>query len=454
MKKLWQKDWQLNVVIEAFETSGDLLLDQMLVESDVFGSLAHAKGLKKSGILSQQELSKIILGLQQIIQLNQQGKFQLVAGDEDIHTKIENYLLESFGEVGKKIHTGRSRNDQVLTAIRLFTNEQLLLIWDALLVLIQTLLVFSKQHEFDVISGYTHTQKAMPSTVGMWSTALVEGLFDSLLSLKSAYELNNQSPLGSAAGYGIPLRIDREYTAKLLGFKKVQANSLYCQNSRGKIEAIILASLISILQDINKFATDVVLFSTSEFGYFAVAKELCTGSSIMPQKKNVDVAELLRSKLHLVVGNYMQMVGLSANLLSGYNRDFQDSKKPLFESLAITLGSLKVATILVNGINVNLQALQKSLTPEIFATHQALDLVAHGMPFRSAYQQAGKDIMTIKFDPISAVKKSTHIGSTGNLGLKQLSKLRQKESAFFKIETTAYCTNKNNLLEKDTNNEK
>lgn len=447
MKKLWQKDYKLNETIETFETKGDLLLDQKLVKSDVIGSLAHAMGLEKIGILSEEELLDLKKGLKEILELNHSGKFILQPGEEDIHTKIENYLTDLYGDVGKKIHTGRSRNDQVLTAIRLFTKNQIFSIWEQLLELIKSLIIFSKQHENEIIVGYTHMQKAMPSTVGMWSSALAEGLLDSIILLKSAYQINNQSPLGSAAGYGIPLEIDRKYTAKLLGFKNVQINSLYCQNSRGKIEGAVLAALIAILQDVNKFATDVLLFTTSEFGFFEVDKQLCSGSSIMPQKKNVDLAELLRSKVHILLGNYSQIISLSSNLMSGYNRDLQDSKKPLFESLEIVHDSLAVATILIKGITINHKKIQKSITSEIFATHYALNLVKQGTLFRDAYQTTGKDISVVRYDPDKAVKESKHLGGTGNLGIEPLIKQYKKESSVFKTEKHKFITNQNLLLE-------
>lgn len=445
MKKLWEKDWKLNKVIETFETKDDLLLDQKLVKSDVIGSLAHAMGLKKIEILSRKELLIIKKGLKEIWELNNSGKFILQPGDEDIHTKIENYLTDVYGEVGKKIHTGRSRNDQVLTAIRLFTKNQLLLIWKQLLELIDKLILFSEKHSHEIIPGYTHMQKAMPSTIGMWSSALAEGLLDSLIFLKSAYHLNNQSPLGSAAGYGIPLEINREYTAKLLGFKRVQINSLYCQNSRGKIESVVLAALIAILQDVNKFATDVLLFTTSEFGFFEVDRHLCSGSSLMPQKKNVDIAELLRSKVHVLLGNYCQIVSLSSNLMSGYNRDLQDSKKPLFESLEITLNSLKVAILLIKGITVSNVKLQKSITPELFATHYALNLVKQGIAFRDAYQKTAKEDMK-KASFHSVIKGTKHTGSTGNSGLTVFVKQLEKEIKIYNQEKRIDQTAVNNLF--------
>lgn len=440
-KKLWQKSWQLNPLVEAFETKDDLLLDQKLVKADVLGSLAQAEMLKKIGVLTPAELKRARRGLLQILKLNEAGKFNLEPGDEDVHTKIENFLTLNCGEVGKKIHTARSRNDQVLTALRIFSKEKILSIWRLSLELSECYLLFAKKHQFVPMPGYTHMQKAMPSTVGMWGAAFAESLLDDLEALEEVYELNDQSPLGSAAGYGVPLKIDREYTAKLLGFGKVQRNSLYCQNSRGKIEGLTVAALVALLQTINRFAGDVLLFTTAEFNYFEVAPELCSGSSIMPQKKNVDIAELLRSKVHLLTGFYVQLVGLSANLPSGYNRDLQDSKKPLIESLEITEVSLQMAVLLLQNLTPKKEVLEKALTPEIFAAHKAFRLVQEGVPFREAYHQAAGDFTLEEEATKKFLKMSLHAGGTGNLGLiklkKEIASVRRDytkaESQFFQV---------------------
>lgn len=394
MKKLWQKNkTKLNNLIEAFETKGDLVLDQKLIKYDVLGSIAHSKMLNKIGIITSEELNKLEQGLNEVLRLDKLGKFKLQSGDEDIHTKIENYLTKEYGEGGKKIHTARSRNDQVLTALRLYNKDKLEEIQKHLLALIQSFHKFSKKYEDISMPGYTHMQKAMPSSISLWAESFKNSFLDDLSLIKAIYKLNNQSPLGSAAGYGVPIKLDKQFTAKLLGFEKVQENPLYCQNSRGKIEAAILASLISVLQTINKFATDLMLFTTAEFNLFNVSDELTTGSSMMPQKKNLDIAELLRSKVHLVLGNYTQIVSLSSNLISGYNRDIQDSKKPLMESLEITLDSLIVAKVLLENITPNKEVLEEAMTEDLFATEKALKLVLQGKSFRDAYQEIGKEIL-------------------------------------------------------------
>ena len=447
MKKLWQKNWELDKVIETFETKDDIVLDQNLIIYDIYGSIAHAKMLNKIGILSLDELHNLMSGLLKIKELYNNKSFNLQAGDEDIHTKIETYLTTEYGDIGKKIHTGRSRNDQVLTAIRLYTREMLFDIWESVLILTESMQSFAVKYEFVPMPGYTHTQKAMPSSVGMWAGALVEGLLDDLVTLKASYKLINTSPLGSGAGYGVPLELDREYVAKLLGFSKVQINSLYCQNSRGKFEGAVLASLNTILFDINKLATDIVLFTSSEFGLFKVADTLTSGSSIMPQKRNVDIAELLRSKIHIVLGNYVQMVSLSSNLISGYNRDLQDSKKSLMESLQITLDSLRVSKILIMNTEPQKKQLSKAMTPEIFATRHALELVKNGVPFREAYQTvASQPSVSVIPTEESYLRESTHLGGTGNLCLSLYKDTLKEEKEIYKNEKNMVMNNLTRLL--------
>ncbi|RJR16202.1 argininosuccinate lyase [Candidatus Microgenomates bacterium] len=437
MAKLWQKHWQLDKTIEAFETKDDLVLDQKLVLFDVLGTLAYGEMLHKIGLLTAQELGQLKKGLIQILELDQQNKFQLAPGDEDVHTKIENYLTQHFGDVGQKIHTGRSRNDQVLTALRLYSKEMLVQIWEETLDAATLFLDFAQKYEFIPMPGYTHMQKAMPSSVGLWAGSFVESLLNDVEQLSSTYDLNNQSPLGSAAGYGVPLPLDRKYAQELLGFASIQNNALYCQNSRGKIEAAIIAALISVLMTINKFASDVLIFTTSEYNYFTVSETLCSGSSIMPQKKNVDIAELLRSKVHVVLGHYTQIVSLTANLPSGYNRDLQDTKKPLFESLEITLDALKVCCLLIKSLTPNKNVLENALTPEMFATHEALTLVQQGVLFRKAYAQVSKKQHIKPKDLQKVLQQSVHEGGTGNLGLPKLKqRIRRKKQEFSKQNKT------------------
>jgi len=426
--KLWGDKWNINAEIESFETKDDLIIDQELAPYDVLGSLAHAQILLQQSIITKIEHAKIRKGLKEIFHLAKQGKLRLNLGDEDIHTKIESYLTEKYGEVGKKIHTGRSRNDQVLTALRLLIKDRLLSVEKEMLSLSNNFIEFAKRYQFMPMPGYTHMQKAMPSSVGMWSASFAEALLDDLQVIQTAYRLSDQSPLGSAAGYGVPIALDRKLSAKLLGFAKIQNNSLYCQNSRGKIEAVVIIALVTILSDINRFANDILLFTMSEFSFFSASPELYTGSSLMPQKKNLDVAELLASKVKRVLGNYVTVVTTPLNLLSGYNRSLQDIKKPLLESLNTVLDCIKTATLLLANLTPNEENLTKAITPEMFAAHSVFQQVQKGSSFREAYQQISKNLNTVVLQDLPIVlRNSKNEGSTGNLGLRKLSTQLQKE---------------------------
>ncbi|MEK7161493.1 MAG: argininosuccinate lyase, partial [Patescibacteria group bacterium] len=340
--KLWQKQYKLNKLVEKFTVGNDYILDQRLVMYDCLASIAHAHMLAKIGILTTSEAKKLERALKEIINLDAKGKFKILPGQEDCHTAIENYLTKKLGVLGKKIHTARSRNDQVLTALRLYYKDNLNVCQGLAKDLIFDLQTFSKIYGGIELPGYTHTRKAMPSSVKMWSEAFIDSMYDNLKSLAYAVDLIDQSPLGTAAGYGLPLKIDRIFTAKLLGFKKVQQNPIYTQNSRGKFESAILHALTQIMFDANKISTDLIFFSIPEFGYFELPKEFCTGSSIMPQKKNPDVLEILRAKYSVVISQEMQIRNIVGNLPSGYNRDFQLLKEPVFKSFEIVLESLQV----------------------------------------------------------------------------------------------------------------
>lgn len=392
-KKLWQKsDTKLNGNVLAFESKGDLQFDQKLLEFDVQGSLAHAQMLESIGILTGDELKQLTEGLNKILSLNKTGKFKLTIEDEDIHTKIENFLTEKYGEVGRKIHTARSRNDQVLTALRLYCKHNLKITRELAEDLKQVFKDFAELYGSQPMPGYTHMQKAMPTFIGVWIGSFYDSLNDDLIQISSVEQLIDQSPLGSGAGFDVPLSIDKNLTAKLLGFSKVQLNPIYCQNSRIKFEAAILSSLLQIQLTLNKLCSDIMLFTTTEFNYFEISDSITTGSSIMPQKKNLDLAELIRSKLHAILGNYVQIVSIGSNLISGYNRDHQDSKKPLMESFKITQDCLKATEILLENIKPNKKILQNVMTKELYATEEALKLVKLGIPFRTAYIEVAKKL--------------------------------------------------------------
>ncbi len=383
--KLWQKQYKLNKAVEKFTVGNDYILDQRLVKYDCQASIAHAKMLAKIGILNSAEAKKLEKTLKEIIVADSKGKFKILPQQEDCHTAIENYLTKKLGDLGKKIHTARSRNDQVLAALRLYYKDNLEncegLVKDFLLKLKS----FSKVYGKIKLPGYTHTRKAMPSSIAMWAGSFADSMSDNLKSLAYAGDLIDQSPLGTAAGYGLPINIDRNFTAKLLGFKKVQQNPIYTQNSRGKFESAILHALAQIMFDANKIATDLVLFSMPEFGYFELPKEFCTGSSIMPQKKNPDVFELLRAKYFVVTSNESRVRSIAGNLLSGYNRDLQLLKDPVFQSFEVTLESLQVLNEVFGSLKVNAENCKTALTQELYATAEVYKLVSRGVPFREAY---------------------------------------------------------------------
>ena len=421
MTKLWEKGYSLDAVMEEFTVGDDFLLDRNLVKMDVIGSIAHAMMLSRIGILTEDESAKLKGTLLEILKLHREDKFTINVEDEDVHTKVENYLTDKLGDLGKKIHTARSRNDQVIVDLRLYTKERLLEIQVNLLNLCETLWSFSVENEDVIMPGRTHTQPAMPSSVGLWASSLLESLLDDMAIIKTAYNINNQCPLGSAASYGVPLDIDRQFTSDLLGFEKVQNNVLYANNSRGKIESIVLFSLSQVMLDLSKLATDLILFSTREFGYFTLPEEFCCGSSIMPQKRNPAGMELIRAKTSTMLSYLFQITTTIKALPSGYNRDFQETKSPLMKGMDLVDSSIKVCDMVISRLKVNEDVLDRSCVPEIFATDRALELVKDGMPFRDAYKEVAANLNKLDVtDSRKDILSRKHIGATGNLGLKGL----------------------------------
>jgi argininosuccinate lyase len=381
----------MNSDVEKFTVGNDFLLDQKLVKYDCIASIAHAKMLEKMKIISGEECKKLVATLDEIIALDASGKFVIEREDEDCHTAIENYLVKKLGETGKKIHTARSRNDQVLTALRLYCKHELGEIAKSAKGFISSLESFKKEHGQVKMPGYTHMRKAMPSSVGMWAGSFIDSMKDNIALLEQSAILMDQSPLGTGAGYDLPIEVDREMTAALLGFKKVQENPIYVQNSRGKFEATMLHALTQVMLDLNKMASDIILFSMPEFGYFVIPDELCTGSSIMPQKKNPDVLELVRAKYHVVVACEFELKSIPANLISGYNRDMQLTKESLFKGIEITKEALEIMKMLVMKLKVDEANCRKSMTNELYAAEKAHELVKKGMAFRDAYKKVASE---------------------------------------------------------------
>jgi len=437
--KLWQKNYNVDKEIEKFTVGNDYLLDKNLVKYDVYGSIAHATMLNKINMINSNELKKLKNAFLKILKLSEAGKFEIKQEDEDCHTAIENYLTKKLGDLGKKIHTARSRNDQVLVATRIYSKEKIMEASKALVSLVSTLVDFAEKNKNMPMPGYTHTRKAMPSSAGLLFGAYAESLIDDFELIETAYKLNNQNPLGSVTGYGVNLEINRELTTKLLGFEKVQNNALYAQNSRGKIESAIVFALSKIMDDLAKISNDLIMFSMEEFCYFSLPDNFTTGSSIMPNKKNPDVLELIRAKSTVVQSNLYQLNNMASKLISGYNRDGQLTKEPLMESFEITLSSINVMNLVLKGLKVNKEDCIKAFDNEIFATDEALNLVKKGVPFREAYKKVAGNLNKVqKADPVKNIQPKKHIGATGNLGLGkakvQLSKIKleisKQESEF------------------------
>ncbi|MBI5389094.1 argininosuccinate lyase [Candidatus Woesearchaeota archaeon] len=389
--KLWDKGVSVDKAVEQFTVGNDYELDKHLVKHDCRASIAHARMLKKMGVLSKEELRKTEAGLQEILELSAKGKFAILPEDEDCHTAIENFLTKKYGEVGKKIHTCRSRNDQVLTALRLYEKEALSDTKKLLCDFQKQLGETATKNSTVPLPGYTHMQKAMPTTVGVWLGSFVHAAADDVLFLNAVAKMIDQNPLGSAASFGVPVfAVDKKMTAKEMGFSRVMENPLHAQMSRGKFEMTIASLLTQIMLDMNHLATDLMLFSMQEFGFVSLPVEFCTGSSIMPQKKNPDVLELARAKYHVVVGEEMKIKGIVGNLMSGYNRDMQLTKEPLMNAFEITKFTLSIMTPVVSGMTVNVEKCKKAMTPELYATEEAYKLVKGDLPFREAYRLVGE----------------------------------------------------------------
>ena len=387
MSKLWEKSISLDKAIESFTVGNDPELDQVLVPFDCKASKAHAKMLGQKGYLTAEEVENIISELDQIIQRHAKGDFKIKVSQEDCHTAIEECLVEKLGEVGKKIHTARSRNDQVLTALRLYYKDELMKINSLAKTWVDTLTQFGDNHQEVNFPGYTHMQKAMPSSIHMWANAYGDSMKDDLKSLDTVSSLIDQSPLGSAAGYGVPIEIDPKMTAEEMGFTKTQENPIYCQLSRGKFELAILQVLSQLLLTINRLASDLIQFSMAEFEYFSLPEDFCTGSSIMPQKENPDVLELLRANYHIILGYETQVKTLTSNLISGYNRDIQLSKEPVMRGIKLVKDCLGISAVVVSGLTVNKDKCQAAMTSELYATEKAYEMVKEGIPFREAYRK-------------------------------------------------------------------
>src|SRR6266704_5290029 len=366
-----------------------------------------------------------------VLELEEEHAFTVTLEDEDVHTCVENFLAANAGPVGKKIHMARSRNDQVLVDLRLYGKEQMHNIMTRLCNLCLAFIELADTHADVPMPGYTHMQRAMLSSVGLWASSFAEALLDDEKLLSAAYQLNDQSPLGSAAGYGVPIDIDRQYCSDLLGFSRVQNNVIYVQNSRGKIEAAIVQALAQTMIDLSKLAQDILLFTTVEYGFFQMPQELCTGSSIMPQKRNLGVMELVRARTQTMLALQQQILGIVSGLPSGYNMDYQETKRPFMEALDLVQESLEICTLVVGTFDVNTERLIAACTFELFAADRAYELATvANLPFRDAYRIVGAEVTALldRHQPLPVESQEqlrerlaarSHLGGAGNLGLAQ-----------------------------------
>lgn len=424
MSKLWQQNDstdELSKAVNQFTVEDDFILDQHLVPYDIKASKAHASGLLKTGILSQSEVTKLHGALDKLLKKWKNDDFIIKQEQEDCHTAIEQFLVDELGKTGKKIHAGRSRNDQVLVAMRLFEKDQLSKLSQKVLSLTEVFIGKAEAHADIPMPGYTHTQKAMPSSVGMWLSAIAEMLLMDLENLKSAFSLVNRCPLGTAAGFGVNIDLPREEISEALGFAEPIVVSLTAQNTRGKIDLKLMEALETIGSTLGHFANDLILYTSQEFNFFTLNEALYTGSSIMPQKRNIDAAELIRARSGNLSGDVQAVKMITHKMYSGYHRDYQAVKKHVMQSLDELNGMIDMSWLMVDHLKPNREVLISACTPELFAADRANELVKQGMSFRDSYHQVKKEeTQAGEVDPVENIKNKTHLGSTGNLGLERL----------------------------------
>ncbi len=413
-KKLWDKGKGINSRIEAFTVGKDRELDLLLAKYDVQGTVAHIQMLQSIGYLTQDDLDKLNPELEKISSMIEQGNFVIEDGIEDVHSQVEYMLTEQLGDLGKKIHTARSRNDQVLTDIKLFLRNEIDEILCNIVGLFNRLIDKSEETKDVLMPGYTHMQAAMPSSFGLWFGAFAEGLIDDVIQFNSARKVVNQNPLGSAAGYGSSIPVNRSLTTELLGFEEMSINVIHAHLGRGKAELITAFSMASVATTLNKLASDVCQFNSQNFGFLKLPDELTTGSSIMPHKKNPDVFELIRAKTNKLKALPNEIAMITGNLPSGYHRDFQLLKENLFPAIQDLKEMLSITEFAVSNLEVSKDILDDPRYKLIYSVEVVNELVASGTPFRDAYRIVGEQIEQGTFVVPSEIKH-THEGSIGNL---------------------------------------
>ena len=431
--KLWEKNYEVNAEIDRFTVGRDREMDLYLAPYDVMGSMAHITMLETIGLLSSDELRQLLAELRAIYREAAEGRFEIEDGVEDVHSQVELMLTRRLGDMGKKIHSGRSRNDQVLVDLKLFTRQQLRDIAELVKVLFDELIAKSNELKDVLMPGYTHLQVAMPSSFGLWFGAYAESLCDDMLFLQAAYRMTNRNPLGSAAGYGSSFPLNRQLTTDLLGFDSMDYNVVYAQMGRGKTERNVAFAMATIAGTLAKLAFDACLFNSQNFGFVRLPKECTTGSSIMPHKKNPDVFELIRAKCNKLQALPTQVTLIMNNLPVGYFRDLQIIKEVFLPAFDELKDCLNMTAYIINRMEVNRNILDNPIYDPIFSVEEVNRLAAEGMPFRDAYKKVGLEIEAGTFRADKNIHH-THEGSIGNLCNDKIEALMQQTIGSFGFE--------------------
>lgn len=431
--KIWQKNIDVDSFVESFTVGNDRVMDLQLAAADVLGSLAHTRMLNSIALMTDEDLAVVQKELKNIYQEISVGKFEIEDSVEDVHSQVEMLLTQRIGEAGKKIHSGRSRNDQVLVDLKLYFRTEIQNMVGNTEVFFQQLISLSEQYKDVLIPGYTHLQIAMPSSFGLWFGAYAESLVDDLELMKAAWKVCNKNPLGSAAGYGSSFPLNRTMTTNLLGFDDLNYNVVYAQMGRGKTERILAQAMSSIAATLAKFAMDVTLYINQNFGFISFPAHLTTGSSIMPHKKNPDVFELIRSRCNKIQALPNEIALMTTNLPSGYHRDLQLLKENLFPAFKSLNDCLEIATFMLEHISVKKDVLDDPKYDYLFSVEVVNNEVLKGVPFREAYKNIGIAIDAGEFQPSKEVNH-THEGSIGNLGNDQIQRMFDEVKSAFGFE--------------------
>ena len=418
--KLWDKGYSTDAFVEEFTVGRDRELDLFLAEADVLGNMAHMKMLNSIGLISDEDRQQLEQGLKDIYAKVLGGEFQIEEGVEDVHSQVEFMLTEMCGDAGKRIHTGRSRNDQVMVDIKLFSRSALIALQQSIESLFNVLMAKAEEYKDVLLPGYTHMQVAMPSSFGMWLSAYAEALADDLLMLKAAYSLVNTNPLGSGAGYGSSVPLNREMTTRLLGFEDLAYNSVYAQMQRGKTERTVLTAIAAVAATVGRLAQDVCLYSCANFGFVKLPDAFTTGSSIMPHKKNPDIFELIRAKCNRMQALPMEVTLISTNLPSGYFRDMQLTKEIYVPTFKEIVDVLRMASAGLEQMWINRDILSDEKYKYLFTVEDVNDAVAKGVPFRDAYREVGMRVQNGTYQHDGRELNHTHEGSIGNLCLDKI----------------------------------